>query len=254
MSDETVLFYSRLLTQAQAEEAVSPAAAHVVSAPASLAREIVSGRKLSALVVQLEALDEEFERLLRSVRRHFPLLPVVLMTDGRLPPDINGAYHRLPGYLEGEQLASALRAELETFSSRERRKYPRYDWPLIGDVLSDEEGRTFNIRSISAGGAFLEQRAGMPEAGTDVMLRVHFQGSSFTTQCHTLERRMASSNLPPGQGVRFNTLSEKGREIVDRVVRDALMEILLDPDSEPDVPTLDPDTMEMSLAPEFTLA
>ncbi len=93
----------------------------------------------------------------------------------------------------------------------------------------------------------------MPTPGTDITLRVCFQDSSFTSECHVLERRMASSNLPPGQGVQFTSLSDRAREIIDRIVSDALMTILFDPNAEPDVPSLGDDDLEMSLTPEFTL-
>ncbi len=93
----------------------------------------------------------------------------------------------------------------------------------------------------------------MPTPGTNITLQVCFQDSSFTSECHVLERRMASSNLPPGQGVQFTSLSERGREIIDRIVSDALMTILFDPNAEPEIPSLGCEDMEISLTPEFTL-
>ena len=197
--------------------------------------------------------------MLRSVRRHFPVLPLLFVTDAELPPEIDGEYGALSGGLAENDLVSALRSRLNDLARRDRRRYHRYDWPLTGAIVAGPEGGgpetrgTYNIRSISAGGAFLEQRDAMPDPGTSVKLRVYFQGSYFETTCNVLDRRMASSHLPPGQGVQFTSLSEKGREIVDAVVRDALMTILLDPTSEPEVPSLDEEEMEMSLAPEFTI-
>jgi hypothetical protein len=227
--------------------------------PNALAREIVAGRNLFAVVLQISELDAELEQLLRSVRRHFPVLPLLFVTDAELPPEIDGEYAALSASLAEADLVSALRSRLAELARKDRRRYHRYDWPLTGAIVAEAEEvgpepeGTFNIRSISAGGAFLEQRDGMPEPGTSIKLRVHFQGAYFETTCNVLDRRMASSHLPPGQGVQFTSLSQKGRDIVDAVVKDALMTILLDPTAEPDVPSLDEEEMELSLAPEFTI-
>ncbi|MFP4231747.1 MAG: PilZ domain-containing protein, partial [Spirochaetaceae bacterium] len=106
-------------------------------------------------------------------------------------------------------------------------------------------------RSLSAGGAFLEHRDPMPEPGTEIELIVHFHGSSFVSHCRVLERRMASSNLPPGQGLAFTALSEYARRILDQLVGDALVRALTEPDPEPSVPTIGEEEFELSLAPEF---
>jgi hypothetical protein len=255
MHMDSVLIYSRVVRQETAESATKPYRPIVVSSSDALAREIVSGRNLLAVIVQIEELPEELEQLLRSIRRHFPILPVLFVTDAELPTEIDGDYAHISSSLEEGALTARLRERLADIATKDRRRYNRYDWPLTGSISgeSSDEGTPFRIRSLSAGGAFLEQRSGMPEPGSTVTLRVYFQDCSFTTACHVLERRMASSNLPPGQGVQFTSLSEEARTIIDRIVRDALMTILLDPTAEPEVPTLGDEDFGLSLAPEFTL-
>lgn len=262
MDDDAVLIYSRVMRTDTAESATAPYRPIVVSTPGELATEIVAGRNLLATVIQTEELPSDLEQLLRSIRRHFPILPVLFVTDAELPIEIDGQYSHIPGSLGPDELSATLRTRLSELATRDRRRYNRYDWPLKGSILSsgapgagiaENEKPQFLIRSLSAGGAFLEHRDGMPTPGTDITLRVCFQDSSFTSECHVLERRMASSNLPPGQGVQFTSLSDQGREIIDRIVSDALMTILFDPNAEPDVPSLGGEDLEMSLTPEFTL-
>ena len=266
MDDDAVLIYSRVMRTDTAESATAPYRPIVVSTPGELATEIVAGRNLLAAVIQTEELPSDLEQLLRSIRRHFPILPVLFVTDSDLPAEIDGQYSHISGSLGSEELSETLKTRLSELATRDRRRYNRYDWPLKGSILAsgsprtgapaataDDEASQFRIRSLSAGGAFLEQRDGMPTPGTDITLRVCFQDSSFTSECHVLERRMASSNLPPGQGVQFTSLSDRAREIIDRIVSDALMTILFDPNAEPDVPSLGDDDLEMSLTPEFTL-
>lgn len=259
MNDDTVLIFSERITADIAEDATRPYRPVVVSDPNALAREIAAGRDILAVVIHIAELSARLEGLLRSIRHHFPVLPVVFVTDINVPADIDGRYERIPDGMSTTELAATLRSRLGDLATRDRRRYHRYDWPLTGSVIAPPEQATgpqetpFRIRSLSAGGAFLEQQPGMPEPGTDIILRVCFQDSSFSTDCHVLERRMASSNLPPGQGVQFTSLSDAARELIDRIVSDALMTILLDPGAEPEVPTIGDDDLEMSMLPEFTL-
>ncbi len=272
MDDDAVLIYSRVMRIETAETATAPYRPIVVSTPGELATEIVAGRNLIAAVIQTEELPSDLEQLLRSIRRHFPILPVLFVTDSDLPAEIDGQYSHISGSLDSEELSATLGARLSELATRDRRRYNRYDWPLKGSIAASDtsgsgdtpgtgvpaetaanEETQFRIRSLSAGGAFLEQRDGMPPPGTGIILRVCFQDSSFTSECHVLERRMASSNLPPGQGVQFTSLSDRGREIIDRIVSDALMNTLFDPDAEPEVPSLGCEELEMALTPEFTL-
>lgn len=272
MDDDAVLIYSRVMRTETAESATAPYRSIVVSTPGELANEVVAGRNLIAAVIQTEELPSDLEQLLRSIRRHFPILPVLFVTDSELPVEIDGQYSHIPGSLGPEELSATLRSRLSELATRDRRRFNRYDWPLKGSIVAggtsgsghspgdrgaeataQNDGAQFLIRSLSAGGAFLEQRDGMPTPGSDITLRVCFQDSSFTSECHVLERRMASSNLPPGQGVQFTSLSERAQEIIDRIVSDALMTILFDPNAEPEVPSLGGEDLEMSLSSEFTL-
>jgi hypothetical protein len=61
------------------------------------------------------------------------------------------------------------------------------------------------------------------------------------TQCEVLDPRHSSSKLPAGFAVRFVSLSEASRTLINRIVQDALLQKLLEADTEPEIPSLDED-------------
>ena len=77
-----------------------------------------------------------------------------------------------------------------------------------------------------------------PDPGTRMFVRIVFQDHALTTACEILPTRTASSNLPPGFGVRFVELGVLARGIIDKIVCDALIRSLLEPEEEPEMPTL----------------
>ena len=70
-----------------------------------------------------------------------------------------------------------------------------------------------------------------------------FQNFSLQTGYEVLDTRRASSNLPDGFGVRFTDLSDEARSRLERIVRDALVRALLEPESEPQLPSLGDDEL-----------
>ena len=57
-----------------------------------------------------------------------------------------------------------------------------------------------------------------------------------------------SSNYPFGFSIRFTTISEEGKIVLNRLINDAVIKILMEPESEPEIPSLEGD----ELAPDFT--
>jgi hypothetical protein len=70
------------------------------------------------------------------------------------------------------------------------------------------------------------------------------------TKGEILPRRASSSTLPEGFGIRFVNLDEESKDIIDEIVNDALYKVLIDPASQPNIPSLDPD---QSLTPDFEI-
>ena len=65
------------------------------------------------------------------------------------------------------------------------------------------------------------------------------------TICEILDPRMASSNLPYGFGVEFTKFSKPSRKIINNIIDDALVKVLIDPDSEPDIPSIGNDDLHI---------
>ena len=68
---------------------------------------------------------------------------------------------------------------------------------------------------------------------------MRFGNFRLQTDCEVLDARRASSNLPAGFAARFTGLDPEGQALLDRIVRDALVQALLEPESEPALPSLD---------------
>jgi hypothetical protein len=188
--------------------------------PAELARRLVGEPDILCLVLQSGLqLPEGF---LESLQASFPVLPVFLVPDG-------------PSAGELADLA----ARIASLRRQERRQNPRFDWPLRGSLsLPGAEPETYDLRALSASGAFLQCPGPCLPAGSRGRLRVQFRNFSLETGCEVLDTRRASSNLPDGFGVRFTGLSEDAQAHLDRIVRDALVRALLEPESEPELPSL----------------
>ena len=82
--------------------------------------------------------------------------------------------------------------------------------------------------------------------GRGGILRISFQNSRLVTRCEVLDPRQASSKLPSGFAVRFSTLSDDSAKLIDRIVQDALLQTLLQPENEPAIPTLGEEDLSIS--------
>ena len=203
-----------------------------------LTEAIVSKAPVLCLIVSQERLSDEMREFLFSLRTSFPILEVCVVTPGaesRLPE----GYRHIDGSLEGPRLQEAVARFVSSVTRLDRREHPRYDWPLQGYLSPDRrQWQPFRVRALSSSGAFMECSGLGPDPGTRMFVRIVFQEHTLTTPCEILPARAASSNLPPGFGVRFVELGMLARGIIDGIVRDALIRSLLEPEQEPEMPTL----------------
>ncbi|UCF97356.1 MAG: PilZ domain-containing protein [Spirochaetaceae bacterium] len=206
-----------------------------------VARTIVERSGVIALIIEKKQIDEPFLRLLSSIKKSFPILRICLIGDpaagkesaGSLPPDCRF----VPA---GDRIQEEVKAFISEIDVTDRRDHPRFDWPLQGSLsLDDRHWQTFNIWALSAEGAFLENRGSAPQQGSIGMLRISFQNCRLVTRCEIMDRRPPSTRLPAGFAVRFTMVSEDSMRRIDRIIQDALIQTLLEPDSEPEIPTLD---------------
>jgi len=217
------------------EQEIVPAAS-----TAELARAIVEQSHVIALIIEKEVVDGPFRRLLASIKKSFPILQVCLITASGA--ELDPAAWVIPKEIASEgsdRFAKELKAFLSSISLTDRRDHPRFDWPLKGVVSFDNQiWHSYNLWALSAEGAFLEHSGSTPPVGSRGILRISFQNSRLVTRCEVLDPRQASSKLPAGFAVRFSKLSDDSMKLIDRIVQDALLQTLLQPESEPAVPTL----------------
>jgi len=162
------------------------------------------------------------EGFLDSLKACYPVLPVFLVPEEPTAGEL-----------------TELSARISSLQRRERREKPRFDWPLQGSLsLPGAEPEPYDLRALSSSGAFLQCEGPCPPAGSRGRLRVRFQNFSLETTCQVLDTRRASSRLPVGFGVRFTDLGAEAQAILDRIVRDALVQAILEPESEPALPSL----------------
>jgi hypothetical protein len=218
-----------------------------------LARTIVERSRIVALIVEKAEIDESFQRLLSSIKKSFPILQICVIADSPAGQDSS-----VPAEIDCSIRADRDRLieELKTFLSKikvaDRRDRSRFDWPLRGHLSVDRKNwQTHNLWSLSADGAFLECAADAPVRGSRATLKVSFHNSRMVTECEVLDRRPPSLRLPAGFAVRFIQLKEESIGLIDRIINDALVQTLLEPDSEPEIPTLEEDDLSI---PGFELS
>jgi hypothetical protein len=189
-----------------------------------LTEAIVSSAPILCLIVSQERLSPEMREYLSSLKRSFPVLEVCVVT----------------------RLRAAVASFVAAVSSVDRREHRRYDWPLQGYLSPDkQQWQPYPVRALSSGGAFLECARNCPNPGSRTFIRIVFQDHALSAACEILPTRAASSNLPPGFGIRFLELGMLARGIIERIVHDALTRSLLEPGEEPQMPSLsDEDLLE----------
>jgi len=225
-------------------ETIKPALGDVeilrVASATELARAIVERNRVIALIIEKAYIDETFQRLLSSIKKSFPILRICLISDSAAQRDSNDPATidcSIPS--DGERLVEELKTFLSGIDVTERRDRPRFDWPLRGSLSADGNSwQTHNLWALSADGAFLESTADAPSKASKATLKVSFQNSRMVTECEVLDRRPPSLRLPAGFAVRFTRLSEDSIGLIERIVQDALVQTLLEPGSEPEIPTL----------------
>ena len=246
-----VLIYNQNLDPQAVISALGDLEVTSVESFLELAEEVVEDTSLLCVLIQIDGLDEECHTFLNALKKRFPILNVGVITRDTAA-DMPEGYRRLDLRLEGDEFNHEVQNCISSLAMANKREYNRFDWTLQG-FLSLDDGDTWTeypLRSISAGGAFLECSSSIPEPGSDGVLRVVFHNFKLVTQCEIVDARHASSLLPPGFGVQFRELTDASKSIIDNIVQDALRVSLVEPETEVEVPSLDGG---IQLTPDFEL-
>jgi hypothetical protein len=218
-----------------------------VASMAELSRAVVERSRVIALIIEKTKVDEAFQLLLFSINKSFPILQICLVARSVVDwgsSDLMPAECRI--IMGTDRIHEELKAFVSEINVTERRDHPRFDWPLKGDLsIDDRDLQTHNIWALSAEGAFLESQVSAPAQRKRGKLSIRFQNSRLLTECEVLDRRPPSSRLPAGFAVRFTEMSEESTNLIDRIIQDALMRTLLEPESEPGIPSLDEEDLSI---------
>jgi hypothetical protein len=232
----TIITYTSTFDPAPLVACLPDAEGITVHSLRDLAVRVVNEQDVRVVIVQ-DRMTEEVSRFLSTLKRSFPRLDVVVITenaDEKVPPGIL----RLDGRMELQELRAIFHGVCGIIA-REQRNKARFDWPLKGRVsLDGDRWQTLSVRSLSASGAFLEYEGSLAESGTTAELRTEFLDSTLRTRCEILDVRPPTASLPRGFGVRFIGLPHSTARSIDAIVRDALLTALLQPGAEQVIPTL----------------
>lgn len=254
--DQLVL-YSQEIQPDAIEDALSNVTVLTPATRIGLVEALVENPRLIGAVIEIpesgsqpgDDPDADWQRFLASVRRSFRLLPILVLgleegtIDGvsaaRRPTTEEAAVARIAAFCAGPH-------------NTDRREHHRFDWPLRARIPGSDA--VHRIREIGAGGAYLEPYAEISGPGSTIDITVEFQNFTLTTTCEILDPRHVQHSDRPGFGVRFVSLSEQGAAFIDRIVGDALARVLLDPDAEPEVPSIDEEEYVLTAGDEFSLS
>ncbi|MFP4430006.1 MAG: PilZ domain-containing protein [Spirochaetaceae bacterium] len=252
---ETVILYARAISPEIVKAAAPQREVVVAETTARLVEHVVHRKNVVSVVVELNGAIDEDGRLLRSFVRLFPTIVVAVVTDpAELPFPLPKGAVLVPIEQSEEQILNSLREAIVPRAQPDRRQFNRFDWPLQATLgPAPSQHATHRIRALSAGGAFLERSGRNPDPGSVEEITIRFGNFSLSTQCEILNPRQASSTLPDGFGIRFVRLSPKAEEIIERIVNDALVQVLLGDDEQPEIPSLDEDVFTFSLGEEISL-
>jgi hypothetical protein len=263
---EKVVFLSESEDPLELDDVLDDVQLLHVDSREDLAHTLLDYQDIVLLVVEPAENHDGLEALVRSIERCFPMLHIAVLARRHAPNGTSAsdsaetAEERsnqsflIPRSSSLGEMQRQLREYTTSITDRNRRRHNRFNWPLSGMLtLPGEEPVTLKVRSISAGGAYLESGGEVPPTGSVGTLTLYFQNFRVETECEVLDNRGGASNLPPGFGVRFHNLSEPVGEFIDGVVNDGLMEILLDDTAEPSVPSLDEEDLVLSFGDEIEL-
>ncbi len=213
----------------------------IVNSKSECAAALVSGAAIDCLVVQRDAYGQEYQSFLASIKKHFSLLEVLLITP-KAPTSLPEGCHFVDGSTT-KRLLSEITAFSRAIYMSDHRQGIRFDWPLGGLFSWGSREIPCKVRSLSSSGAFLEMAetlpaATTPEAATEGVLKVEFLNSRMSVKCEIARRQDAGHGAPAGCGVRFVELSSRAQEFCERIICDAVVQALLSPEEEKRIPTL----------------
>lgn len=233
-----VICYSESENIKQLFENAPDLQASFVNSQENVASAIVEGPHPVGVFIQLEELNESWSGFISSLKKCYPLLALYLILPEEQIPVAEKAGYRVFG-LNDESLLDKVTRELVSVHDEDKRKHPRFDWPLMGKLdLSGRASKNFRVRSISSSGAFMESEEYFPEIDSLGTVVITFHDFNLLSGCRITGKRPISENLPSGFGIEFTDLTRTSTEIIEEIVEDELLRTLLEPDKPPRPPSI----------------
>jgi len=211
------------------------------------AQALLTETAVDALFLESSRVDASLGSFILALCRHFPLLKIVLITSG-LSESLPAQVIRIDSAGGQRSMLRLATASVDAFAQREQRENRRFDWPLRGFVApgdGEERWSEVRIRSLSSTGAFLETSETSHAPGAHCRVRIEFQGMRLRAGATVVRCEMGQ-----GCGLRFQSLGDQAQAFLDRIVHDAFVAALLDPDADARPPVLGGEAL---LIPEFEL-
>ncbi len=211
----------------------------------NLARILVSEESIKCLIAEVPKISEEDFLFFNSIKMNFPMLEAALIT-----METEKTVH---GYniinLNDEAYYDKMEEFIINSHNRNKRVSNRFSWPLTAWFSeNDVDWEELEIFSISSGGAYLKSDSVFPGGGRRAKVKINFANFSLESECEVVDSQSRSSNYPFGFSIKFTSISEEGRIVLNRLINDAVVKILMEPESEPAVPSLGGG----DLTPDFT--
>jgi hypothetical protein len=171
---------------------------------------------------------DHFHSFVESLGRLFPSLPLWLVLPPHARTQMKTQKHPVFS-LDGSGFA-AIKKALSALDDRDRRRYSRFEWPLNATLrFGGSTPRAFPVRSVGAGGVFLEESEDLPERDTEGTIEIVFNDFRLLAGCRVVGLREPTSMLPRGFAVEFTDISPSSVRVIDAIVRDELMRSVLRP-------------------------
>ncbi len=215
---------------------------------------LVSEKDAKCLVMEYADISQSDKEFINSVRQNFAMIDTAVVSPSVYESSFNiiqdtGSFKFIP--IDGSDIDTSIENFITASKSENKRGSNRFCWPLTaGFSIDNGEVSKLDIYSISSGGAYLESAKLIPPAGKEAFLKINFKNSQIETKCIINDYHSRSSKYPFGFSVSFTSLSDQAKLTLDRMVDDAIIRILLDPHTEPDIPSLD---SEMLTIDSFSL-
>jgi len=249
---DRIVFYSEGLEQEFVQHILPAVTIDTVYSRRRLVESLVDEPYLVGAIIDIARLSPDWTTFLNAVAASFSVLPVMvaLQEDHQGCPEQFLCVNRNGSDTE---VSEALKKHFGNIEKRNRRRYHRFSWPLTARVVGGD-GTVHRVTEISAGGAYLEPSSSAVGAGDTCELEIEFRNFRMTTTCTILDPRRVGSHYGPGFGVRFDTISDPARDFVNRVVSDALIQTLTNPESSAAVPSIETEEDVLAIGDEFSLA